>query len=211
MNHYPHHIGDFNSATLHLTFVERALYREMLDLYYDSEQPLNLDAAKLARRLRANTDELRAALDILLDEFFVCADDGWHNARCDAEIADYRQKLEQQRKAGQASEQARGRKSGKAAKPTGGAAGVASGDQPHGNGVTSDVERPFNERTTNQNQNQNHIKETSSPKADGDAAGVGAARLPDDAVPSSDAQWSPPACKTARSFSRWPRRGWLLA
>lgn len=53
MNHYPHHIGDFNTATMHLTFVERALYRELLDLYYDTEKPLMADVGKLARRVRA--------------------------------------------------------------------------------------------------------------------------------------------------------------
>lgn len=59
MNHYPHHIGDFNNATRHLTFVERALYRELLDLYYDTEQPLNPDFNKLARRVLATSDDLR--------------------------------------------------------------------------------------------------------------------------------------------------------
>lgn len=189
MNHYPHHIGDFNSATMHLTFVERALYREMLDLYYDSEQPLNLDEAKLARRLRANTDDLRAALNILLEEFFTRMADGWHNERCDAEIAAYRQKQEQQRKAGQASAAARGGRKAKADKPRTGSTGVDGDSNQGANGGGTDVERPFNERSTNQNQNQNHIKETSSPK-DGDATGVQPARLQDDVVPSSDAQWS---------------------
>ena len=190
MNHYPHHIGDFNSATMHLTFVERALYREMLDLYYDSEQALSADAARLARRLRANTDELRDALNILLDEFFELRDDGWHNARCDAEIATYRQKQEQQRKAGQASAKARGTKSVKPAKPNSGATGDEPGDEPKGDSGSTPVERPLNERATNQNQNQNHQKETSSPK-DGDGeASVQPVRLADSEVPSSDAQWS---------------------
>lgn len=27
MNHYPHHIGDFNNATRHLTLIEDAIYR----------------------------------------------------------------------------------------------------------------------------------------------------------------------------------------
>lgn len=190
MNHYPHHIGDFNSATMHLTFVERALYREMLDLYYDSEQPLNLDEVKLARRLRANTDDLRAALNILLEEFFTRMADGWHNERCDAEIAAYRQKQEQQRKAGQASAKARGSKAGKASKPNAGATPAAPNGDGGGNSEGADAERALNGRSTNQNQNQNHQKETSSPK-DGDGeTGVQPARLQDDVVPSSDAQWS---------------------
>ncbi|WP_287917510.1 YdaU family protein [Comamonas sp.] len=190
MNHYPHHIGDFNSATMHLTFVERALYRELLDLYYDTERPLIGDAAKLARRVRATSDELRQALDIVLEEFFIKRDDGWHNERCDIEIASYHQKQEQQRRAGQASAKARGSKSAKAPRHGTGASGGATDDKRSGNGGGTDDEQAFNDRSTNQNQNQNHQKETSSPK-DGDGeAGVQRDRLPDDAVPSSDAQWS---------------------
>ena len=103
MNHYPHHIGDFNNATRHLTRVERSLYRDMLELYYDTEQPLNRDAAKIARRVLASSEDEREALSVVLDEFFVLQDDGWHNARCDAEIAKYQGQIEQASRAGKAS------------------------------------------------------------------------------------------------------------
>ena len=188
MNHYPHHIGDFNSATRHLTFVERALYRELLDVYYDTERPLNADASKLARRVLAHTDEQRAALDVVLDEFFVLQEDGWHNTRCDREIAAYHQKQEQQSKAGQASAAKRKKK------PTSTAGG---GDQrgDGGGAGSTPVQRPLNERTTNQNQNQNHIKETTSPKPDDGATVVQPADAtvvqPADAtVPKSAGDWS---------------------
>lgn len=103
MNHYPHHIGDFNNATRHLTRVERSLYRDMIELYYDTEQPLNSDTNKIARRILANSEEEHAAMLVVLDEFFVLQDDGWHNARCDAEIAKYTGQIEQASKAGKAS------------------------------------------------------------------------------------------------------------
>lgn len=103
MNHYPHHIGDFNNATRHLTRVERSLYRDMLDLYYDTEQPLNGDTNKLARRLLASSEEEHAAMSAVLDEFFVLEESGWHNARCDAEIAKYKVQIEQASNAGKAS------------------------------------------------------------------------------------------------------------
>lgn len=174
MNHYPHHIGDFNSATRHLTFVERALYRELLDLYYDTERPLNADVSKIARRVLANTEELREALVVVLEEFFVLADDGWHNDRCDREIAAFHSKQEQQSRAGRAS----------AAKRTGGRppdAGDAqpSNPAPEGGGGSVDggstpVERPLNDRTTNQNQNQNHISPP-NPPAGGAVGGLAVA------------------------------------
>lgn len=180
MNHYPHHIGDFNSATRHLTFVERALYRELLDVYYDTERPLNADLARLARRVLAHTEAEREALQSVLEEFFVLQDDGWHNARCDREIAAYRQKQEQQSKAGKASAAKRKRK------PAGQG---GAGDQPGDGGGTgaTPVQRPLNERTTNQNQNQNHIKETSSPKADDGATPVQPAGS---TVPKSEGEWA---------------------
>lgn len=103
MNHYPHHIGDFNNATRHLTRVERSLYRDMLELYYDTEQPLNSDPAKIARRVLAVTDDERTALNLVLEEFFVLQDDGWHNSRCDVEIAKYQGQIEQASRAGKAS------------------------------------------------------------------------------------------------------------
>ncbi|WP_058880560.1 YdaU family protein [Comamonas kerstersii] len=150
MNHYPHHIGDFNSATIHLTFVERALYRELLDLYYDTERPLNSDVKKLARRVRAVTDEQRAALDIVLEEFFTLCEDGWHNERCDAEIAAYHQKQEQQRKAGQASAKARGAKKGASANGGGSDEGGLTGVERALNGRSTDVQ-PTRTRTRTRN------------------------------------------------------------
>lgn len=103
MNHYPHHIGDFNNATRHLTRIERSLYRDLIDLYYDTEQPLSSDTSKIARRILANTEDERAALRLVLEEFFVLQDDGWHNARCDGEIARYRAQVEHASLAGKAS------------------------------------------------------------------------------------------------------------
>lgn len=103
MNHYPHHIGDFNNATRHLTRVERSLYRDMLELYYDTEQPLNGDVTKIARRILATSVDEREALNMVLEEFFVLQDDGWHNTRCDAEIAKYQGQIEQASRAGKAS------------------------------------------------------------------------------------------------------------
>lgn len=192
MNHYPHHIGDFNNATWHLTFVERALYRELLDLYYDKEHPLNADFEKLARRVKANTGEMREALQSVLDEFFTLWDDGWHNTRCDAEIAAYQDKQVKASIAGQKSAEARRskglRKPARAGKPKD--IPPSEGDQPGGNGSggtgveqqqehtdtdgVTGAERMLNDSATNQNQNQNqnqYIKETSSHKAlraDGD-------------------------------------------
>ena len=188
MNHYPHHIGDFNSATRHLTFVERALYRELLDLYYDTEQALISDVTRLARRVRANTEEQIAALKSVLDEFFVLTDEGWFNARCSDEIRSFQSKAEQQSRAGKASA---AKRRAKRPVPKGGASAAAFTSVRDGGasdtGPTT-VERPLNDRATNQNQNQNQNherKETSSPKG-----GDGSVLLDGSVVPSMPAAWA---------------------
>ena len=92
MNHYPHHIGDFNTATRHLSRLERAIYRDALDMYYDTEAPLDgSDFDKLAKRLLCrDTDEIEA-LQFVLEEFFEQLDGGqWAHHRCDREIAKFK-------------------------------------------------------------------------------------------------------------------------
>ena len=111
MNYYNYHIGDFNNATRHLTRVERSLYRDLIDVYYDTEHALNgSDFDRLARRVLANSEEEKKALKDVLDEFFTLCDDHYHNERCDKEIAKYHANTESKRKAGKASAASRQQK-----------------------------------------------------------------------------------------------------
>lgn len=112
MNYYPHHIGDFNSATRHLTRVERSLYRDLIELYYDTEQPLPADDfERLARRVIASTDEEKEALKFVLTEFFDLDGDVYRHSRCDWEIEKYHANNAAKARAGKASAEARKRKS----------------------------------------------------------------------------------------------------
>lgn len=86
MNYYPHHIGDFNNATLHLSVEEECMYHRALAWYYSKEKPLPTDKNKIYRFLRATSKKLKAAVDNVLEDFFVLHDDGYHNHRCDEEI-----------------------------------------------------------------------------------------------------------------------------
>jgi uncharacterized protein YdaU (DUF1376 family) len=107
VNHYPHHIGDFNNATRHLTRVERSLYRDLLDLYYDTERPLPAeDIHRLARRICCAAEDV-PALEIVLSEFFYVAEGCWNNSRCDDEIARYQGQIDTARRAGRASAERR--------------------------------------------------------------------------------------------------------
>ena len=85
MNYYPFHIGDYVAHTSHLSWEEDIAYRRMIDAYYLREGPLPLDVAAIARLIRMR--DSGAAIQAVLDEFFVPEDDGWHQRRCDAEIA----------------------------------------------------------------------------------------------------------------------------
>lgn len=93
MNFYQHHIGDFNNATRHLSRIERSIYRDLLELYYDTENPLTSDFDRLARRCIIDDND-RAAMRDVLNEFFTLEDDGYHNKRADAEIGAYKRMSE---------------------------------------------------------------------------------------------------------------------
>lgn len=89
MNYYEHHIGDFDQATAHLTACEDGIYSRLLRRYYATEKPLPADVGAVQRLVRARAkDEKQAVID-MLNEFFVLRDSGWHQPRCDLEIARY--------------------------------------------------------------------------------------------------------------------------
>ena len=113
MKFYPHHISDFNNATRHLTRVERSVYRDAIELYYDTESVLTNDTDKLARKLLCTSDEEISALKYVLGEFFEPTDDGFFHERCDSEIAKYRANTSAKAKAGIASAKARKQKAAK--------------------------------------------------------------------------------------------------
>jgi uncharacterized protein YdaU (DUF1376 family) len=90
--YYEHHLGDYAEATSHLSFIEDAAYCRMIRKYYATEKPLPADIKAVQRLVGAHTKEERQAVDDVLKEFFELRDDGWHNARCDAEIEHYQDK-----------------------------------------------------------------------------------------------------------------------
>ena len=96
MYYYPHHIGDYRSGTMHLSNEEDLAYRRLLEMYYDTEQPIPLETQWVARRLRVDTQ----ALESVLKDFFVMTDDGWKNAKCDIVIREYHEMAEKNRRNG---------------------------------------------------------------------------------------------------------------
>ena len=98
MHYYQFHIGDWSLHTSHLTLEEDAVYRRLLDFYYDSETPIPEDTKTISRRLRLgpHSDLVQG----ILEEFFVLEDDGWHNKRADIEIGKYQARADRARENG---------------------------------------------------------------------------------------------------------------
>lgn len=97
MNYYEHHLGDYDGATAHLSWLEDCAYRRMICLYYRNEGPLPADIKRVCRLVRAASKQERDAVQQVLSEFFQLADDGWHHKRCDAEVARYTAKSQKAR------------------------------------------------------------------------------------------------------------------
>ena len=105
MNFYPHHIGDYMTATAHLSWLEDCAYRRLLDVYYSREAPIPADIAQACRLIRAAGKDEKKAVETVLREFFQQSDAGWVHGRCESEI----------KKAAEAAERARlnGKKGGR--------------------------------------------------------------------------------------------------
>ena len=100
MNYYQHHIGDFMRDTAHLSPVEECFYRRALDWYYVNEKPLPLDLDQVNRYLRAKTKTDRAAIGIVLSDFFKKTASGFMHSRCEIELEKFRCKKDASRENG---------------------------------------------------------------------------------------------------------------
>jgi uncharacterized protein YdaU (DUF1376 family) len=85
MHYYRWHVADYAASTAHLSNEEDLAYRRLLDFYYGTEEPIPLDLAPVARKIRCGL----AVLEQVLKDFFVLREDGWHQPRADDEIAEY--------------------------------------------------------------------------------------------------------------------------
>jgi len=86
MNYYPFHIGDYASATRHLSWDEDLAYRRLIDAYYTKEAPIPADKRAAYRLVCATSDSQREAVDVVLAEFFVLSGEVWVHERCEEEI-----------------------------------------------------------------------------------------------------------------------------
>lgn len=162
MYYYKHHIGDFRSGTANMTRQERWLYRDMLDVYYDKEQPLPIDIQDVCDSIGATDEEVRLIAKILRLKFNQ-TETGWVHERCEIELNTYRANGDTARE--------NGKKGGRPRKnnPAGSnpvASGMPSGTQrePTGNPEESGSQANHKPLTTNQEPLTNKVKPAVPPE-----------------------------------------------
>lgn len=88
MNYYSRHVGDYITKTLHLNLMEHGAYNRLLDIYYSTEKPIPADLVLVCRMIPTRSAEEEKVVENILNLFFEMKKDGWHQQRCDREIAD---------------------------------------------------------------------------------------------------------------------------
>lgn len=83
MHYYTHHIGDYKRDTSHLSLLEHGIYRQLLDLYYLNEKPLDANALRL---IGCRSDLEKESAQLILNEFFEKTNEGYVNLRCENEL-----------------------------------------------------------------------------------------------------------------------------
>lgn len=96
MHYYKRHIGDYAKKAGHLSPLEHGVYNLIIDSYYDREQAPTIGEAM--RWARARSEEEKAAVFVVLEEFFVLVGDRYRQNRIEEELADYHGKAETNRK-----------------------------------------------------------------------------------------------------------------
>lgn len=115
MNYYQFHIGDFRSGTVNMSRQARWIYRDMLDIYYDTESPLPKDIDVLLDMLGIESQDEKAIVEKHLRFKFSESESGYTHEVCDKVITEYRAKAETARGNGRLG----GRPKGKQNKPSG--------------------------------------------------------------------------------------------
>jgi uncharacterized protein YdaU (DUF1376 family) len=84
MNYFSLHLGDYSKDTEHLSFAEHGAYFKLMRIYYTKEVPIPADQA--IRLTGAKSRSEIAAVNSVLQEFFIKDGECWRHKRCDAEI-----------------------------------------------------------------------------------------------------------------------------
>jgi uncharacterized protein YdaU (DUF1376 family) len=153
VNYYERHLGDYARDTGHLSMTEHGAYTLLLDRYYATEKGIPADKAH--RLARARTEEERAAVDAVLEEFFRLVEGCWVHARVEAEIEKASGRINAARENGRKG--GRPRKEETQQKPSGFSPGYEKGTQ------QEPTEKLTNHQTPPKSERETH---TSTPAGD---------------------------------------------
>lgn len=95
MYYYQHNIEQFDAETSHLTRNERAIYRDLIDIYHYRERPFRVDEiSEIALKARVRSDDDRLDLSTVLAHCFKLDGDVYRHERIDETIRKYQGKGE---------------------------------------------------------------------------------------------------------------------
>ena len=98
MHYYNFNIADYRKDTVHLSRVEHWIYRELIDLYYLDEKPI--ETQMVIRRLRLDSESDKLALQNVLNDFFYEEKGVFKHKRIEQDIKQYHQKSKTNRENG---------------------------------------------------------------------------------------------------------------
>jgi uncharacterized protein YdaU (DUF1376 family) len=97
MKYFSKHLGDFATATKRLSLAEKGAYNELMDYYYSTETPLPADLDELCRIAGAFSEQERAAVDKVSQQFFEKVDGQLFQAKIEEQILAYNEEAEKNR------------------------------------------------------------------------------------------------------------------
>ena len=108
MHYYTFHLGDYYTATSHLTLFEDLAYRRLIDAYCLREGPLPSSVEDVSRLIRMPDNPKE--VERVLAEFFTRSENGWSHDRCEKTVSKTIEIKKKRRRAGLASAAQRSKK-----------------------------------------------------------------------------------------------------
>jgi uncharacterized protein YdaU (DUF1376 family) len=94
VNYYEHHLGDYARDAGKLSMLRDGAYFRLMGVYYGRELPLPLELAQVFDLTGCASKVEQDAVEYILKRFFYRGEDGYHQKRCDEEIARFKAKSE---------------------------------------------------------------------------------------------------------------------
>jgi uncharacterized protein YdaU (DUF1376 family) len=86
--------GDYLRDTGQLTLLEHGAYLRLIGEYWNTGQPIEADAERIARACGAHSDTDKAAISYVLNRYFTLEGGYWHHKRIDADLTDNKSRIE---------------------------------------------------------------------------------------------------------------------